>query len=746
MPDAVQEYINSANNNTQPLGVGGVDPKVIGKQIEANVKEIGKSINVALNTVKSISETSTNALDEAEKLQQEYLTALKFYDDQHKKDMIDRYRKDKKDLEEQEARDKELKQKQEELDKSRVEQIDNSLEQNVEFDHLAQPIPDDKNKKEKTFFEKFDSYIKILPNRIPQAKKQEDGEQLNLGGEKIPRVSFHPEGIKILRTLLDPIYKSLGSFTKTMDDDLKIIIDKMKNVFDGKKYGGIMRDLLRIISDVLFVSEAIAGIFSFISGAITRLSSAFVDMFENLLKGAYEYAKAYKRFLYDEPIKLLKKMGLDVEKIVVDAYEGIVARLKNIGKFLKFDEMANGVVDIFNIIMNSFKEFKLPEVLENRFIKPLTNFVQNIGRIGKSLETFFEPLLRPFKALFNFFKGGEGTVSAFGRFISWFGRIGELSRSFVGPLQSILRFLMPLFNILKPFVGLIEGIARVLSIEVIAVVMGFVDAIRTFFDVWKDDKLSFFQKAVSVFAGFVGGVGSMASDLVKTLGGILQFLGKFIPGLKMAGDAVNSFGELINTHDLGKNVANLFRDKNKLDSEKGKEKDAWKSGERYKNASPEERKRMEQQHEELERKNQQVVPPNISNNRQVKPDIQKTEESQVVPAAPEESKPEIVQEKPVPEPVYQPEAPATINLKPIQQNNQAQEEQNKINLQIANSLSMLTKYMQNMNQSPTIINNSTSTTTAPQNNKEYLFKPIFDTNSDKRADWWKMSNVYNPNR
>ena len=133
--------------------------------------------------------------------------------------------------------------------------------------------------------------------------------------------------------------------------------------------------------------------------------------------------------------------------------------------------------------------------------------------------------------------------------------------------------------------------------------MGFVDAFRTFMDVFKDDKLGPIQKFVSVIVGFIGGVGSLASETIKAIESILAF----IPG----GGWINKHlldpvAKALDTHDLGKNTAQAFREYNELGNAPAN--DAYKSGEKYKNASPEEKKRMDAQHEQLEHKGMHFMP------------------------------------------------------------------------------------------------------------------------------------------
>lgn len=715
MSDAqvAENYTNNVGFGNQignqiPLGLNGIDPKLLDEQFKRQAALLAKS---AEKTTAMILAAQKKELSEEEKRQKLLQEARDFRSKEIEDIEIVEYQEKLKKLDEKKKREEEVAKKQEALDKKEDEALKTDGS-NIQPEQVN--VNNQKNEGKDDLLSKLGAYISVLPKITQQTRKPAGVEQANIG-EQVQRVSFHPEGIKILRTLLDPIYKALNAVTVEMDKGLKDIIEKMKDVFSVKSHKGIMLLLLTVLSEIVFVTGKLKGLFEFLTKTSTRLYTAFEEMFLRLLEGFKAYGKAFKRFLFDEPLNLLERMGLNVRRIASNAFEGITERLVNLkngnSRALKLEELGKNISTFFNerILspLNSVKN-AVGDFFENRITKPIVNFIERVRNLGTTLETFFEPLIRPFKEFAKIFKSGE-SEGFFTRMVRSFGNIIEYSKNFVGPLQRLFNFLEPVLNLLKPFVTLIEGLAKLVSVEVISVIMGFVDAIRTFFDVWKDDKLSFLQKSVSIFAGFIGGIGSLISDTIKAISSIISF----IPKTGWITKGLDSVAKAIDTHNLGKDTANAFRDYNSLSSAPDN-KEVWKSGLKYQNASPEERKKMEVDHEKFEHKGEHFVP-----------------------QGKDPKKGTWVADSPTPPaPVYQPEPQQPPKVAAQVDQSKMIDMQIKANQSLINSMSTFQKNLEQTIKQPVIINNNSQTSTSGEKKKDNAGIAAFDIITNARGGYY----------
>jgi hypothetical protein len=152
------------------------------------------------------------------------------------------------------------------------------------------------------------------------------------------------------------------------------------------------------------------------------------------------------------------------------------------------------------------------------------------------------------------------------------------------------------------FIAPLKWLARFISIPVIQLIDGFVTGIKTFFMVIDDDALSPIQKATAVIAGFFGGLGSLISELVSFFGTLLGWVGK-IPTLGWVGkigEAVDWVAEKIDTHKLGEQTIDLmktYNDGQAMGPEDNRTpKEIWRSSPKYQQASPEERKVLDERY------------------------------------------------------------------------------------------------------------------------------------------------------
>jgi hypothetical protein len=143
----------------------------------------------------------------------------------------------KENAEEQKKMEEELEKLREENDKQEKENAEKKLKNSKLSDLIPENVqkiePQDEKqqeekpeKKEEGMFSKFSNSLKILPQAVKDAaskkddKKEVGSEQKNLG-EEVTRVSFNPEGIKIIQKLLTPIYNALGVGHPFFEDIIK---------------------------------------------------------------------------------------------------------------------------------------------------------------------------------------------------------------------------------------------------------------------------------------------------------------------------------------------------------------------------------------------------------------------------------------------------------------------------------------------------------------------------------------------
>ena len=632
---------------------------------------------------------------------------------------------------------------QKKYDDETIVEFDKKLKKNKESkvkNEQLQKLKDESSEKEKksvTEKLKNSSLLNVLPDNIKNAKPKDDGEQKNLG-ESIQRVSFHPEGIKILRTLLEPIYKSLNAFTDDMDKGLKSILEKID--ITNKKGFGWGTLLLGILSDLIFSANKLKDSFKW----FMELPSKFIKLLQD--EGLYKFAdyKAWFELRWEKYVsapfnKLLKTFNLE------EPFAKLTTKIsnfgKNLSKFLELDEtgvwiaakfqkyIVNPIKDSFEML-KSFKNY-VGNFFSEYIIEPIKNGIEIGKNISRSLGEFFEPLLRPFKMIGNLFADAGETASGF---MKTFGGVFEYIKTFEGPLQKLLAFA-------RPFLGILEFVGKLFSVELLAVISGVWEAVETFFDVFKDDKLSFIQKAVSIFAGFIGGIASLVSDTLGMMAKILSY----IPGLGWASKGLDYLAKLTDTHNLGKKTADMFRDSNEP---KDPVKDAYKSGAKYQNATPEEKKKMDAQQDAMEHKNQHFVQQGkdkskgiyVDNDTSKPQDTPQSKSPEVKPVAPAI----VAQPEPAPsEPQYQPK-PHDIELR--SEINGNLDKVIASNERILNKVDGYLDYVKKSNNDiingpKTVINNS-SQVSQHDDTKDYLMKPVRDTNYDKKMSWYGNSLNY----
>jgi hypothetical protein len=694
----------------------------------------------------------------------------------------------KKNAEDQKKMEEELEKLRGENDKQEKENTEERLKNSKLSDLIPESVqkiePQDEKqqeekpeKKEEGMFSKFSNSLKILPQAVKDAaskkddKKEVGSEQKNLG-EEVTRVSFNPEGIKIIQKLLTPIYNALGVGHPFFEDIIKNQKEQsglLKGI--GLGGGGGLMDLLKIggmaagivalfwpqIRDWLEEKLGVnLQIFERIRGIFDGIGKFFL-----LEKGVNPVLKLIgKTFTgIGELIEGVLKAAIEVffpvaEKGVAgSAAKGGAAMFKGL-----LPKMAGGIFKVLGAtalkgipVLGGLFSFYLGY---NRFKDgdALGGLIDIIGGIGNILE------LTPLAPIGFALNWGALALNAI---LDLTGVTGRGSNQRIGKFagnmfDSIGKALMKV-PFIKGVVDLSTGIwdfyAGIFGGDTKQMVAGLdkmkdVPLIGTIASVWKG-LLSLGETKNTETGTKTFSVSKMFSELRKRIGKTI--LG-WVPDIgfgvkKMVADAMGvEYNETSNepvnlppppvakSFDQGRYDKLNKQRKEFLD--KANTKGASKEDkEMYENLATRAGTNMESMlkartPEQI--KNAQSGNQNDTKNKsEVKPETSST--SQV---------------KPEPTIVNQPEnkpadyAPAS---QPIKQQidekwDKAIKMQNENNLMLIQTLSKFAESIKNTTPGATIINNNKSS--PPDKSKDYLFKPIFDVNTEKRIQWWKASREY----
>jgi hypothetical protein len=172
-----------------------------------------------------------------------------------------------------------------ERETSAAEKIKKSPILDVLPENIQNAKPKDE-KKEPGFFSKINESYKQVVDAVKEKKKQqEDGEQKNLG--EANRVSFNPEGIKILKTLLIPLYTGLN--VGALDKKLEELIEGQKEIVKNTKPKGGLLDILGKLLLIGGVAATLVGVFwdkikPWLEEKLSR-NLDFFDKFRGIVEG-----------------------------------------------------------------------------------------------------------------------------------------------------------------------------------------------------------------------------------------------------------------------------------------------------------------------------------------------------------------------------------------------------------------------------------------------------------------------------
>ena len=141
--------------------------------------------------------------------------------------------------------------------------------------------------KKNGLFSKLNEGYKQITEVFKNANKQKnDGEQKDLGGN-INRVSFNPEGIKILKTLLIPLYTGLN--VGALEGKLKDLAEGQKEVINNTKPKSSLLETLGKLLLVGGVAATLVGLFwPKIKGFLEEkfgVKLDFLDKFRGIVEG-----------------------------------------------------------------------------------------------------------------------------------------------------------------------------------------------------------------------------------------------------------------------------------------------------------------------------------------------------------------------------------------------------------------------------------------------------------------------------
>lgn len=580
----------------------------------------------------------------------------------------------------------------------------------------------EKIKKDNEELEKLkdSNILKLIPESLKNFgnKNNNTGEQKNIG-EEVIRVSFNPEGIKILKTLLEPIYTALNASMDALNKNIKELIDSMSGNNGSSGIIGLlmmalptlMPLVMKFLSDVVLVA--------------TKIKNAFVWLFE--LPGKIK--TAFSAFF--EELKLAEKFTKFIKNPLTQLLDDIKLEVKGISRALKSEEAAASFISNINKIKNSIKSFLRLEEMgawlsaawNERIIKPITQGLDRLNSAKTIIGGWVDNILNLFKA--------EGRLSGISRF---FESIMGMLRSTLGYIRSFEGPLARFLSIFRPFVGLFKFLARILSVPVMAAIDGTISAVKTLFSIWNDVDLDPFQKFIAVFTSFIGGlldiIPNLTSLLAKGLTGIFSWAtGK---GWK-PDNAVSEFLDQ-NINDQGgvgqvisKKYIGLAKDANKgtlIDDSIaglksmfgfGTTKPSYKESSVYRDLSPEQQKEMD---EKYEREQKPSPLPNPVN-----------------------QKPEIIQQNSESAQKFEP-IPQNIKNPTVDKLDEMIKNQNKLNEKLIESFTKTINQISSKEKPYTLINNQNTTTQSSDTSNSYLLKPVFDINNDKREQWWKNSREY----
>jgi hypothetical protein len=260
---------NTANFNTLMSTESSVDTLHIllkkAKELAANDLEYlrlqKKATDDKIAQIKGQSEEEIKANNRAELLRKAQELRQQEWEDRQISDYQESLRRDE-DVRKRQEKLQQLEDERMERETTAAEEAKKSSLLTAVPDNIKNAKPQEEkvdDKKKDGLFSRLNEGYKQFTDTFKNAKKQqEDGEQKNLG-EKTNRVSFNPEGIKILKTLLIPLYTGLN--VGALDGKLKELIERQKEIIVNTKPKNGLLDMLGKLLLVGGVAATLVGLF-----------------------------------------------------------------------------------------------------------------------------------------------------------------------------------------------------------------------------------------------------------------------------------------------------------------------------------------------------------------------------------------------------------------------------------------------------------------------------------------------------
>lgn len=661
--------------------------------------------------------------------------------------------------------EKKSKKKSEELEKTREKY-------EKETDDLQKKIQEEKIKRlkqEKSDFEKFQEfdYNKVIPkniknfqnqnqneqsekfsvldflkriNNLPDTllnklkpKEKDSSEQKNFG-EEIMRVSFHPEGVIMLKKLLDPIYKALNANTDALDKMVKALQPS------GGGGGGLLGLLL------IGLLGVIGGIILYI-GKVIKAFNDFKTILFNFVDDLIKLPERIKQFLKLDD--LAKWMGSKWAKVVdtvkdIGYYfksyldEFVLAPFKEkwtemmdkIKKFINFDEITNAakvkqaitaektakdltMLERLYLTISNFGT-RILDFWNKWVMSPLEGGLKNSTRLLESIDNILKPIFEWMAKTMNWLSDTFKPVMKM---------VTNLTDDLARGLGGLMRFASAL-----PVIGQIIRLAKGLSTALIFI-DPLVASIQTLFEVWNDKNLNVFEKSVSVLISAFFGLGDGILSLIDMISGGLAGIMSFISGKgwkteNFVSSAINDMnkGQIFGGmgHSMGKKYADWARD--------GAKEGVMNTIPNVEN-TPKYKKLQELQKDGLTVEEEAYLDKNFTE------DGQQIEDRYFKP-----------QNK-----SYYIKTSTGEKYKTAPNDEITVAKEGGVLKDGLNSLEKIMKEMNNhiinlnssmMNNQSILVNNNNTNVSSGGESKEYLFKSIHDVNLDKRSSWWKHSRDY----
>jgi hypothetical protein len=718
--EATQDFSNFMN---QP---NGVDKEFFDKIVSKNLnlfKEIEVLFNKRLDKQLKFEKDSKKKEDDLEKLREK---REKETEDLQKKvfdEKIKRLKQEKSDFE-----------KFQEFDYNKIipKGIKNISNQNENVQNDKSSIFD--------FLKRINNLPETLLNKLkPQEKTT--SEQKNFG-EDIVRVSFHPEGVVILKKLLDPIYKALNANTDALDKLMKTLQPS------GSGKGGFLELLLMGVLAIL------GGIVVAITSVLEKLRSfknTLVDFVDDLIKLPEKIKKFLKlddladwmRLKWGKVVDTIKDVGYYIksyfDEFITNPFkEKWASFIKKVKEIMNFDELADvakakelsnaqkakGAFN-FSGIWKRIEDFGtgVSNTWEKYVSTPFTNAFKSFENIyNEKIMPFFDDIAKiltkiseSLKPLWTFLKEtGDNIVKIF---------------------LDVVEVLKPFGNWMKPVLSIFKTLASFLVILDPLVAAG-----KTLFDVWNNENLNIFEKSIAVltsaFFGLGDGIASLIGIVSEGATGIWNLLtgkgwktenavGKFMRG--MTDDY--SFGGM--GAQMGKRVTMAFEDPNRLLT-----KDSIDMAERLKPKGEETERDAAERYYREENKGQ------LSDEDKEFLDKMFDEKGKRIQdklLKPKSTSYDII-DRQTGDMYRSDPSDEILASKKGGILDKGVDDLKKIMSEVSNQLSLMNTNM--MNNQNILINNNSTNVSSNNESKEYLFKSIYDVNLDKRSSWWKHARDY----